>query len=164
MFAWSQQLGNDYGSVNVDLTSTNLPSIFAMTESAMLSLPITLYYRKSMGLLLLIGGIINFVLGVWVSLLGAFSITWLTGLMIGFIGFGYLTKPYFSVSMDEVSIYNIYGFKIKSYPLTSFNSLTIENHKLYTNSGGSNQKIRIAAWMVNPEHWGQLEKIIQQSR
>jgi hypothetical protein len=157
-------MGNSDGSVNVKLTSTNSLGIFAMVETAMLALPIALYYRKSMALLLLIGGIINVVLGVWVSLLGAFSITWLTGLIIGFIGFGYLTKPYFSVSLDEVSIYNIYGFKIKSYPLTSLNSLIIENRKLYTTSGGSRQKIRIAGWLVNPEHWKQLEKIIEQSR
>jgi hypothetical protein len=135
-----------------------------MVETAMLSLPIALHYRKSMGLLFLIGGIINVVLGVWVSLLGAFSITWVTGLVVGFMGFCYLTKPYFSVSMDEVAIYNIYGFKMKSYPLTSLNSLTIENRKLYTNSGSSRQKIKIAAWMVNPEDWKQLEKIIEQSR
>jgi hypothetical protein len=135
-----------------------------MAESAMLSLPISLYYRKWIGLSLLIGGIINVVLGMWLLLLGSFSITCVTGLLIGFLGLGYLTKPYFSVSMDEVSIYNIYGFKIKSYPLTSLNSLTIEDRKLYTTNGGSRQKIRMSTWMVNPEHWGQLEKIIEQSR
>jgi hypothetical protein len=79
MFLQSQPMGNSYDSVTIKLTNTNLPGIFAMPKTAMLSLP-------------------------------------------------------------------------------------IENRKLYTTSGGNRSEIRVADWLVNPEHWEQLEKIIKQSR
>lgn len=122
---------------------------------------VTLGYNKAVGLMLLLAGGINLFLSVWILLLGEFSITILTGIIVTALGFLYLSKPYFAVEPNRVVMFNLLGMPVKTYDLEPSSIVSIEGNQLYINTGGTQTRVSVTKWLTNPKDWQQLRKISQ---
>ncbi|MGB3297438.1 MAG: hypothetical protein WBA76_04150 [Phormidesmis sp.] len=84
------------------------------------------------------------------------------GLLLMVAGFLYLSRPYFAIAPNRLTIYNLIGSAVKRYPFESFGHLSIENTTLYiegSNTGAAKSKVNIKGWMVRSADWKRLQAL-----
>lgn len=109
---------------------------------------------------MVLGGL-NIGLGAWLLLLGEFHFTLILGCLIGYIGFGYFTKPIAAIHLDHVALYNMLGKQVRSYSLSTFSDLQLQGRKLYVQQGSALKQVRLSPWMIHTQDWQKLEAILQ---
>ena len=125
-------------------------------------------YAPWLGIVILSLGVLNVVLAVWVMLLSAeFSTTIITGIVLTLMGILYLTRTYFVVAPNRITLYNLIGSAVKRYVYTSPKELQLKGNTIYIETiegapskQSASQKVKIAKWMTRAEDWRQLEAMI----
>ncbi|MEO0769979.1 MAG: hypothetical protein AAFY72_11195 [Cyanobacteria bacterium J06649_4] len=127
-------------------------------------------YAPWIGSVLLILGLVNVLLALWLMLLsGQFSSTIITGVILTAVGYLYLTRPYFAIAPNRLTIYNLLGSSIKRYPFASFSDFSLKENKLFiadntsvqsSSTTGQGEKINVKKWMVKPADWKTLSQFI----
>ena len=127
-------------------------------------------YAIWIGVSFLLLGLVSTGLTLWVMLLsGEFNGAIVLGLLLTIIGFLYLTRPYFAIAPNRLTIYNLLGKSVKRCPFASFNHLALENNSLYINSSyteetGAREKVNISRWLVRSKDWARLSSIMQKGQ
>lgn len=119
-------------------------------------------YKTSIGIALLTIGLLATILTLWVMLLeGQFSSTIISGILPTIIGFLYLTRPYFVIAPNRLTIYSPIGKAVKRYPFANFNDLKIIDGKLYIESNDSKltgaEKVKVSRGLVHAKDWKVIE-------
>ncbi|MEO1447782.1 MAG: hypothetical protein AAFV46_16410, partial [Cyanobacteria bacterium J06635_11] len=119
-------------------------------------------YKTWMGITMLVIGVIATVLNVWVMLLsGSFSFTIIPCVLPAIIGFLYLTRPYFVVAPNRLTIYSPIGQVVKRYPFKSFNDIKLVNDRLYIESVDASltgaEQVKISKGLTHARDWQTLE-------
>ena len=123
-------------------------------------------YASWLGVVCLILGLINLGLALWVILLsGQFTGTLFTGILLTVIGALYLSRPYFVVADNRITLYNLMGSAVKRYVYPSAAALRLEGSTIYIDSAGAAEaskprKIKLTKWMTRPADWERLELMI----
>ncbi|MEL6490098.1 MAG: hypothetical protein AAFV85_18190 [Cyanobacteria bacterium J06634_6] len=120
-------------------------------------------YAPWLGITALLLGLLNVVLAVGVILLsGEFSTTIVTGILLTIVGILYLTRIYFVVAPNRITLYNLLGSAVKRYVYASPTELRLEGSTIYieTETDSKPQKIKVAKWMTKSADWKQLESMI----
>ena len=126
---------------------------------------INIRYSKTVGILLTAVSSIGFFLNFYVFLLsGNFPIAIITSIIIFISGILYLTKICFSITSNNLYIYNLLGRPIKQYSLNSLEDLTIENDKIYLQMHEGRKKLPIAKWITNQNDWEILKEKINRQK
>ena len=126
-------------------------------------------YKVSLGIAFLVIGTVSILLNLWrLGLDGQLRRPILLGLALGLLvtllGILYLTRPYFRVAPNRLTVYNLLGKVVKRYPFVAFSNLKIEDDSLYVESSdverdGQQEKVKIKKWMVRAEDWKRLQQI-----
>lgn len=118
-------------------------------------------YSLGLGLTCLLLGAATTCLSLWVMLLnGQFSSAIIVGVLLIGIGILHLSRPYFSLAPNRLTVYNLLGNTVKRYSFESFGHLTIEKGSLYIeNSDKSREMVKINRWMVKSADWEKLQQI-----
>ena len=122
------------------------------------------HYKPLIGIALMLLGAIASLMSLWLMLLNnQFNVAIVIGLAALLFGYLYLTRPYFVIAPNRITVYNPMGKVVKRYPFASFDHLHTENKHLYIESGyletGSREKVNLHKWMVRAQDWRQLEAI-----
>jgi len=110
-------------------------------------------YGKTWGILVLILGSIALLLNAILLLLGE-RLEWLVFIIITFviiIGITMLTRPYFVVNRDSLSIKN-FPWK-KTYHLDEEENLLLDGNRIFLIRNGIKKKIRISRYLANNQDW-----------
>ena len=133
-------------------------------------------YRVSLGIACLVIGTLSASLNLWIMgfddqpsrpiLLGFIGI--LISCSVASLGILYLTRPYFGVAPNRLTIYSVLGKVAKRYPFAAFSSLKIENDSLYIESSdgerdSQREKVKIKKWAIRAEDWERLQQIATSS-
>ncbi|MEL7141596.1 MAG: hypothetical protein AAFY33_03745 [Cyanobacteria bacterium J06643_4] len=115
-------------------------------------------YAPWLGLGLLALGIFNLALAILLIFLnGGFNAGLVTGAVLTVVGYLYLTRPYFSLAPNRLTIYNLVGSPVKRYSFESFNDIAIESNVVYLESGAltprHKEKLKLTKWMVRGADW-----------
>lgn len=122
-------------------------------------------YPVWLGLVLLTLGILNLLLAILLIFLnGGFNSGLITGVILTGVGYLYLTRPYFSLAPNRLTIYNLIGSPIKRYSFEYFSDITVESSGVYIKKGADddpfhNEKIKLTKWMVRTADWQKLRAI-----
>ena len=130
-------------------------------------------YKSSLGIACLIIGAVSTLLNLWrIGLEGQLRRPILLGLILGLLvallGILYLTRPYFRVAPNRLTVYNLLGKVVKRYPFVAFSNLEIEEDSLYVESSDAErdsqrERVRVKKWMVRAEDWKRLQQIAASS-
>ena len=123
-------------------------------------------YKTWIGITLLVIGVIATVLNLWVMLLsGSFSFTLIPCVLPAIIGFLYLTRPYFVVAPNRLTIYSPIGKVVRRYPFASFNDIKLVNGRLYIESVEANltgaEQVKVSKGLTHASDWKTLEGFAQ---
>ncbi len=117
-------------------------------------------------------GIVPFVIGLAVCAFALWSILQsnsfnsavILGSLLAIAGCLYLTRPYFVLAPNRLTIYNLIGRVVKRYPFETFSNLKIEDSKLYIDGGflGRDhlEPTELKKWLVKSQDWKKLQEII----
>ena len=123
------------------------------------------YYQSWIGLLLLGLGVAICVLAIGSMLQsGSFNSAIILGIALAAAGYLYLTRPYFTLAPNRLTIYNLIGKVVKRYPFETFNNLRVENGTLYVKNnflaGDHLEPTRLKKWLIKSKDWKKLQAII----
>ncbi len=139
-----------------------------MTSSKPIDLPTEAEHFKAryqlwIGATFLTIGSVTAAMSLWAMLLeGGFMGAAVLGVLLMAVGFLYLTRPYFAIAPNRLTVYNLLGNAVKRYPFGSFSRLSIENATLYIESSyadGTREKANISRWMVRSADWKRLQAL-----
>lgn len=123
-------------------------------------------YKLWIGALFLIIGSVTTGVGLWAMLLeGGFIGAAVLGVLLMAVGFLYLSRPYFAIAPNRLTVYNLLGNAVKRYPFESFSHLSIESGAFYIESSYADsprEKINISRWMVRSSDWRRLQSLLKQ--
>lgn len=131
------------------------------TDQSLPQLPCILRYKREVAVVFMLIGGLNIGLGVWLLLLGKFQFPLILGCLIGYIGFGYFSKPIAAIHPDQVALYNLLGRQVRSYSLSTLSDLQLQGRQLYVQQGDALKKVRLASWIVHSQDWQNLETMVR---
>jgi hypothetical protein len=119
----------------------------------------TLRYNRTVAIIMLILAVINVVLGLWLVLLGSRSILSLfLAVVIGFVAYGYFTKPYLLVEQNEIVLPALLGPARRSYSFRTPDDVKFEDNKLFVRNGERWKRVPVYRWLSDPEGWAALKQ------
>ncbi|MGB3786518.1 MAG: hypothetical protein WA949_00810 [Phormidesmis sp.] len=123
------------------------------------------YYQIWIGILLFVIGLAICALALWSMLQSnSFNSAIILGSLLVLAGYLYLTRPYFVLAPNRLTIYNLIGRVVKRYPFETFSNLKIENDTLHIDGGflGRDRPdpTKLKKWLVKPQDWKRLQEII----
>ncbi len=123
------------------------------------------YYRIWIGILLLAIGLVMCALALWSMLQSnSFNSAIVLGVVLVIAGYLYLTRPYFVLAPNRLTIYNLIGRVVKRHPFETFSDLKIENNTLYIDGGflgrDRPEPTKLKKWLVRPRDWKRLQEIV----
>ena len=130
------------------------------TDLSLPPLPYVLRYKREVAIVFMLLGGLNIGLGIWLLLLGQFHFTLILGCLIGYIGFGFFTKPIAIIHLDHVALYNLLGMKVRSYSLSTFSDLQLQGRHLYVQQGSALKQVRLSSWIIHVQDWHKLETML----
>jgi len=130
------------------------------TDLSLPQLPYVLRYKREVAIVFMLLGSLNIGLGIWLLLLGQFHFTLILGCLIGYIGFGFFTKPLAAVHLDHISLYNLLGMEVRSYSLSTFSDLQLQGRQLYVQQGSALKQVRLSLWIIHTQDWQKLETVL----
>lgn len=125
-------------------------------------------YKPLIGIALMSLGMVATLISLWLMLINnQFNVAIVIGLVALLFGYLYLTRPYFVIAPNRITVYNPVGKVVKRYPFASFDHLHTENKDLYIESdyseAGNREKVNLNQWMMRAQDWQQLEAIAHSS-
>ncbi|MEL6903023.1 MAG: hypothetical protein AAFP07_18970 [Cyanobacteria bacterium J06606_4] len=121
-------------------------------------------YAPWIGSVLLILGLVNLLLVLWVMLLtGEFNVGIITGVVVTVVGYLYLTRPYFAIAPNRLTLYNLLGSPVKRYPFATFGDISLEGARLYikdANDPNQREKVKVSKWMTKGADWRAIGDIV----
>ncbi len=117
----------------------------------------TVRYNRVFAIVLLVLGVINTLLGVWLLALGSLSPSLLTGILILVIGYSYLSRPYFIIEAHQVVVPAPLGPIKRTYNFPNDTYIKMENSRLFVRSGGNWKRIRVYRWLSDSTDWQAME-------
>lgn len=131
------------------------------TDPSLPQLPYLLRYKREVAIVFMLLGGLNIGLGVWLLLLGKFYFPLILGCLIGYISFGYFTKPMATIHHDQVALYNMLGKKVRSYSISTLSDLQLQGRQLYVQQGDALKKVRLSPWIIHTKDWQTLETVLR---
>ncbi|KAI9131086.1 hypothetical protein [Acaryochloris sp. CCMEE 5410] len=131
------------------------------TDQSLPQLPCILRYKREVAVVFMLLGGLNVGLGMWLLFLGEFQFPLILGCLIGYIGFGYFTKPIAAIHPDHVVLYNMLGREVRSYSLETFSDLQLQGRQLYVQQGDALKKVRLSPWIIHAKDWQKLETMMR---
>ncbi len=124
-------------------------------------------YALWLGGSFLLVGIITTLLSLWmIATQGSFNSSILVSLVLGAVGFLYLTRPYFAIAPNRITIYNLIGKSVKRYPFATFSHIVVDNDSLYIEGadepGGQRERVKVNKRLVRSKDWAHVEAIARQ--
>ena len=123
-------------------------------------------YQLWIGAVFLIIGSVTAGMSLWRMLLGGgFVGAAVLGVLLMAVGFLYLTRPYFAIAPNRLTVYNLLGNTVKRYPFESFSHISIESGAFYIESSYADsppEKVNISRWMVRSGDWKRLQALLKQ--
>ncbi len=116
-------------------------------------------YQVWLGAVLLILGLVGIVTGLGLLLNGDFSGVLIVGLLAAIAGVLYLTRPYFAIAPNRLTVYRLTGKVAKRYPFAAFEDISIEGNQVYICIDSQREPVKIAKWMVKTADWQTLQAI-----
>ncbi len=130
-------------------------------------------YKGVLGLAFILIGATTILLNLWrTGLNGQLSrpivIGLVFGILVALLGVLSLTRPYFRVAPNRLTVYNLIGKAAERHPFASFGHIKIEGGNLYIESSyaeeaGHRQRVKIKRWLVKSDDWKRLEAITRSS-
>ncbi|MEL6939996.1 MAG: hypothetical protein AAFO84_12460 [Cyanobacteria bacterium J06598_1] len=124
------------------------------------------YYKPWFGIGLLILGGLNLMIVLRAILItGTFNSGIITGIASTVVGYLFLTRPYFAIAPNRLTIYNLIGSTVKRYPFKAFSNLQVEGSQLHIKDTEdemtvvTGRKVNIRKWIIKSEDWKRLEAI-----
>jgi hypothetical protein len=106
--------------------------------------------------ILIVGGF-STLLGVWLLLLGEFNPSMLGGLILLFIGYQYLRRPYFVVEPDQVVMLAPFGSFQRNFNVDEPQHVKIEDHKLLVFRRDHWIRVPVYYFMSSQNDWKAME-------
>lgn len=123
-------------------------------------------YKLWIGAICLITGGVTAGMSLRAMLLeGGFIGAAVLGVLLMAVGFLYLSRPYFAIAPNRLTVYNLLGNAVKRYPFESFSHISVESGALYIQSGyteTTREKVNISRWMVRSADWKRLQALSEQ--
>lgn len=121
-------------------------------------------YKTWIGSLCLVLGIVAAVFSLRIILIdGRFNSSVIFGLLATTVGFLLLTRPYFAIAPNRLTVYGLLGKVVKRYPFAAFSDIKIENGRVSIENssaaGGSRESVKLTQWLVNSDDWKTLKVI-----
>jgi hypothetical protein len=117
----------------------------------------TVGYNKIVAIALLILAVINAILGVWLLLLGSLSSSLIIAVLVGFLAYGYLTRPYVVVEKNQIVLPALIGPVQRTFLFRTPDDVKMEGDKLFVRDGDAWKRVRIYRWVSDPEGWTALK-------
>jgi hypothetical protein len=118
-------------------------------------------YNRIVALVFFGLGLLNILLGGWLLLLGQFHFSLILGLLVGGIGFSYLTRPYFLVEGGAVVIPALLGPVRRTFDYgNKAERLKFEDGKLMFNNGTTWKRVPVQRWISDGATWEQFEQFV----
>jgi hypothetical protein len=114
-------------------------------------------YNKWVATIMLILGLINLVLGVWLALLGRFNPSLFIGVVVFVIGVLYWQRPYFIVESSGVVVPAMLGPVRRSFPFKTPQDIRIENNRLLVRDETYWRRVPVRRWLSDRRDWAALE-------
>lgn len=119
-------------------------------------------YKTSLGIAILAFGLLVTLIIVWSMLLsGEFSVRIIVGILPVIIGVLYLTRPYFVVAPNRLTVYSPIGQVMKRYPFRSFDDVQVINGRLYVESNDPTktgaEKVKVSRRLTHEKDWKTLK-------
>ncbi|MGC9504545.1 hypothetical protein [Baaleninema sp.] len=119
-------------------------------------------YKRSLGITLVLASVAVAMDSFVVGLQGDFPFSLMSGLVTLFGGVLFLKNKYFTVSKNEFILYTLIGKVDRNYSFKSWNSLKIEDNRLYVKQDGEFEKIPVYKWLTNEADWNSLSEQLDQ--
>lgn len=120
-------------------------------------LPIEVHYNKAWGIVGLVCSV--FILGV-AFLTGKLFPQAITGGILLFVSFGFLTQPVFVVAPGEVQLRNLFGATMKRHAFASLADLEIRGSRLHVDG----KPVGAGRFMLRGSDWETLSRAIDDAR
>lgn len=95
---------------------------------------------------------------------GMFSAGLVASVILIILGSLFLTRPYFGIAPNRLTVYSLIGKAIKRYPFASFSDMNVINGKLYIESNDADrtgaEKVKVAKRFTNAKDWTTMEGFI----
>ncbi|MGB7086445.1 MAG: hypothetical protein WBD47_12890 [Phormidesmis sp.] len=124
-------------------------------------------HKRSIGIALLMLGLACSLISLWRMLLsGGFNSVIVVGIVAMIMGYLYLTRPYFSLAPNRLTVYGPIGNVIKRYSFVDFDAIRVEGNRIYiegSTDSSSREKVRLSKWLIHAEDWKRLVAIAHAS-
>lgn len=123
--------------------------------------PLTAYYKTILAVFFWLSGSVGFAFSFWLAAKPqVFSPLAAISILLVLFGFYCLRRPYFLLEPRQLTVYNLFGRVAKRYTFASWETVKADNRRIYIDEGGITQKVSVAAWLVKPNDWGKLRKLL----
>ncbi|WP_216714191.1 hypothetical protein [Taishania pollutisoli] len=120
------------------------------------------HYKQSMGIMMIISGIIIFGLNMYLMTISSrMPIQLFLGIFFIIIGAFYFKRPMFELRENEIVLFNAFGMVVKRYPFNSMEELIIVDNKIYIENGSSRKRVRLSSFSANKSEWDQFIALIK---
>ena len=122
------------------------------------------YYQPWIGILLFGFGLAICVFAL-VSMVqsGSFNSVIVLGVFLTLAGYLYLTRPYFTLAPNRLTIYNLIGKVVKRYPFEAFNNLRVDKGTVYVENSFIErdclEPTTLKRWLIKSQDWEKLKQI-----
>lgn len=121
-------------------------------------------YKTWVGALCLLLGIAATLLSLRTMLTSnRFSSSVIFGILAMIVGYLFLTRSYFVIAPNRLTVYGLLGKAVKRYPFAAFSDIKTENGKVYIDSdaaaGSSRESVSLINWLIHPDDWETLKAI-----
>ena len=123
--------------------------------------PLTVYYKKTLGLFFLTLGALGFFASLYWLVQGSSSFPLvLLCLLLCLFGVYCLRRPYFLLEPRQITVYNLLGIVTKRYTFDSWDVVKADNRRIYIDDNGITKKVSVAPWLVKADDWLTMRKLL----
>lgn len=120
------------------------------------------HYKQSMGIIMIVSGIIIFALNMYlITISSRLPIQLFLGIFFIVIGAFYFKRPMFELRQHEIVLFNAFGMTVKRYPFDSPEDLVVIDNKIYIEKGGNRKRVRLSSFSANKSEWDQFIGMIK---
>ena len=122
---------------------------------------LTAYYKKTLGLIFLIVGVIGLMVSLYALIQGQilFPLV-LIWLLLCLFGFYCLHRPYFLLEPRQLTVYNLLGIATRRYTFESWEFVKADNRRIYIDDNGITKKVPVAPWLVKTDDWIAMRSLL----
>lgn len=120
------------------------------------------HYKQSMGIIMIVSGIVIFLLNMYLLTLSSrMPIQLFLGILFIIMGAFYLKRPMFELRQHEIVLFNAFGMIVKRYTFDSSEDLVVVDNKVYIEKDGNRKRVRLSSFSANKTEWDQFIGMIK---